>query len=586
MLKFTDSQLMDTGRMIRTRSDTAFPHTRLIVLAFIGLLLCGSSLPALADPAIHFTDVETGPLTGGPANLGVPISIFGEGFGATRGSSRVTIGGVEVAAYNSWGTNNAQNPTLDMIVVQPGPGTVSGPIVVTVGGRQSNSNFSFAVNSGKIRYVSPGGSDSNPCTEALPCATVLRAVGPSITGPGDTVLVRGGTSTEGEMWIRNVNGNGGSAGQPKTVKNYPNEAPVFTNATRSASIEADYLTFSGLRFLNGKSLGIPDVGDTGRIKGVRFVNNRADGAVGWAFIDLHGDDHLLAGNVCEATSSAVGTQGHCYYVSYGNNLKLIYNIGSGAPGYGLHIFDQRRQANDFQRMITNVLVEGNILKNSKQRSGLILAMGDEDGKGNRIQNVIVRNNIFTGNNHQGVALGVNIQNVQLYNNTFYQNGRQDILLSESGPVQSITIRNNLLYHSANSNCTVDCSWYQDAHIGYTPAAVQGLTINQNGYFGQAITILSGSGSNQTNIGGSGDSAAVTGSVAFTNPALFDFRVAAGGTPIDRGVNLGSLVPRDLNGIPRPQGGAYDLGAFEFDTGSPAPSDTLAPAAPMSLRVVP
>jgi hypothetical protein len=69
---------------------------------------------------ILFTDVEYGPKTGGPNNLGVPISIFGKGFGSSRGSSKVTIGGVEVGSYMVWGANNAHNTTLDMIVVQPG----------------------------------------------------------------------------------------------------------------------------------------------------------------------------------------------------------------------------------------------------------------------------------------------------------------------------------------------------------------------------------------------------------------------------------------------------------------------------------
>ena len=77
--------------------------------------------PTTAAPRILFTDVEGGPVSGGPGNRGVPISIFGKGFGATRGASKVTIGGVEAAGYMSWGAGNANNPGLDMITVQPGP---------------------------------------------------------------------------------------------------------------------------------------------------------------------------------------------------------------------------------------------------------------------------------------------------------------------------------------------------------------------------------------------------------------------------------------------------------------------------------
>ncbi len=97
-------------------------------------------------------------------------------------------------------------------------------------------------------------------------------------------------------------------------------------------MDADYVTISGFRFRTGKTIGIPDTGDAGRRRGVRFINNSLTGPISWGFIDTHGDDHMLAGNSCEATSSPVGTQGHCYYVPYGNNLRIIYNVGGGAPG--------------------------------------------------------------------------------------------------------------------------------------------------------------------------------------------------------------------------------------------------------------
>jgi hypothetical protein len=529
--------------------------------------ITAASAALAAPPAILFTDIESGPVLGGPNNRGVPISIFGKGFGATRGSSTVTIGGVEVAAYNAWGANNANNPTLDMLVVQPGANVVGGPIVVSVNGESSNANFSFRKNDGKVLFVATNGSDSNACTEAAPCATVLRAASGSVSSPGDAILVREGTYAESEIWIRNVNGDSGTASERKTIKNFPNEVPLFNNAARNFIVEANHMTVSGLRFANGKSIGVPETGDATRLRGVKFVNLRADGAVSWSFLDLHGDDHVLAGCVCEATSSVQGTQGHCYYVSYGNNLRLIYNIGSGAPGYGLHIFDQRRKAGDFTRVISNVLVEGNILKNSKQRSGLILAMGDESALGNRIENVLIRNNIFTRNNHTGVVLGLNIANIEMYNNTFYQNGRQGLLMSDTGPIGNVSVENNLFYQSANDVCTSNCSWYPFGHIGLTPSAVSEFVVNNNGYFGEARTaapvIWSGLGSNQTDIGATGDPANVTGAVAFANPTTFDFRVTRGDA-INRGVDLTSAVAKDYNGLLRAQGAAFDLGAFETD----------------------
>jgi hypothetical protein len=222
-----------------------------------------------------------------------------------------------------------------------------------------------------------------------------------------------------------------------------------------------------------------------------------------------------------------------------------------------------RSSTDFRRVISNVLIEGNILKDSKQRAGLIIAMGDEGNLGNRAENIVVRNNIFTGNNHQGVTLGSYLDNVHIVNNTFYQNGRQGLTIGETGVRSGIVIRNNLFFQSPNGNCRVDCSWYQDAHVQFTPATVPGLVLNNNGYFPAEPLILNGIGSNMVNIGRNGDSAAVTGTVQFNDPASFDFRVRAGSAVIDRGAPTVTQVTSDAYGVARPRGAAIDIGAFEF-----------------------
>lgn len=524
--------------------------------------------PSLAPPAILFTDVQTGPTTGGPNNLGVPIAIFGTGFGATRGSGTVTIGGVEVAAYLVWGQHNALNPTLDLIVVQPGPSVPGGAIAVTVGGRRSNTDVTFAPNAARIRYVAAGGSDAGPCLEATPCATIGRAILPDVTGPGDTILVRGGVHPEGEIWVRREYGHGGASGQQKTIKAYPGEAVTLTNGDRPFIVDADFVTVSGFRFANGKSLGIPDAGDLNRRRGNRFINNAVAGPVAWAFIDSHGDGHTIAGNVCEATTSVVGTQGHCFYVSYGDGVRIAHNIGSGAPGYGIHVFDQRRASTDFRRVISNLIIEGNIVKASRQRSGLILAMSDEAGLGNVIEHVIVRNNVLTGNNHLGMTVSGNVRDVKVSNNTFVENGRQGLYVGSGALLGGIDVRNNVFVQSVNTVCTSDCTWYAVAHLQVENGA-PGVAIRTNGYFQGPPALV-----------GAADSAAVTGAIAFAAPAQLDFHVLGGSDSIDRGESLPE-VPVDADGLRRPGGSAYDLGAFEWswEAGSPPLS------APTNVRIV-
>lgn len=529
-------------------------------------------------PVIFFTDLESGPKTGGPSNLGAPISIFGKSFGASRGTSKVTIGGVEVASYLVWGENNAHNSHLDMIVVQPGPNVSGGSIMVTVSGKNSNTDFAFYPNGGNIYYIAPAGSDSAVCFAASPCATVLYVLG-TLMKPGDVVLMRGGNYSEGEVWVRGDYGQSGTLSQRKTVKNYPGEEVYLTNAARGFIIDADYITVSGLNFQNGKSLGIAGWANPNQA-GDKFVNNTFKGLISYDAVSITGNDHLIAGNVCEVSGSTVGTQGHCYYIHHGNNTKLLYNIGSSAPGYNIHLYDQRRSASDFKRVISNLLIEGNILKNSTHRSGLLIGMDDEAALGNTIDNVVVRNNIFTANNHVGLVVnggsGVT-RNVKVYNNTFYENGKQGIYIANDSGITNLNIRNNLIYQAVNANCIQldTCSWFPLAHI-QAGTLVSGLTLDHNSYHGNPLIILDGSDANP-----------ITGSVNFIDPAGLNFRLDLGSSQIDRGADLASDVPRDFDGQARPQGQAYDTGAFEYvSAGTSPPTPPILPPPPPPTPVPP
>lgn len=121
--------------------------------------------------------------------------------------------------------------------------------------------------------------------------------------------------------------------------------------------------------------------------------------------------------------------------------------------------------------------------------------------------------------------------------------------------------------SANAVCRSNCSWYGVAHVQVDTGAPQ-VTLRGNGYFAGATTII-----------GASDAAAVTGAVAFVNPAQLDYRVEAGSNSIDRGETLAD-VPLDYVGASRPIGSAVDLGAFEVPGGAP-----VLPTAPRNLRIV-
>lgn len=514
----------------------------------IRLVAAGSAPPPTGGvPAVLFTDVEAGPVSGGPNNRGVPIAIFGKGFGATRGTSKVTLGGVEVASYLMWGENNANNTALDMIVVQPGALSAAGPVVVNVGGKLSNADHRFTPSGGKVYYVAPSGSDAAPCSETQPCATILHAAA-DVMVAGDAVLVRGGTLNDNEIWIRDVLGHSGTPNKPKIIRNYPGESPEFSIGVRPFALSANYVTISGIHFKNGKSLGIG--GEMESFIGNRVYNSTFRGVIDYDAIGIHGNDILLAGNDCDVPSSTQGTQGHCYYISAGDNVRLRYNVAKGAPGYGIHIFDQKRGSGaDFRRVISNVLVEGNLLAVSPERSGMIVAMGDEAALGNHIDGVTIRNNIFAANNFTGIAIGGNVRNVKVYHNTFYQNGRQGVTIYDDPTISGVEIANNLFDQTTNANCKANCSWYAPAHVE-KGARATGVTLTNNFYApGPALLI------------GATDASGAVGLPGFVNAATGNYRLAAGSAAIDKGGLLPS-VATDFDGTPRVFGAKPDAGAFE------------------------
>ncbi|MGB7540918.1 MAG: choice-of-anchor Q domain-containing protein, partial [Burkholderiales bacterium] len=67
-----------------------------------------------------------------------------------------------------------------------------------------------------------------------------------------------------------------------------------------------------------------------------------------------------------------------------------------------------------------------------------------------------------------------------------------------------------------------------------------------------------------------DTHSISADPRFVNPSAGDFRLRASSPAINRGSSsVNDVVTTDFDGIARPQGGGYDIGAFEFIR--PAPS---------------
>jgi hypothetical protein len=120
----------------------------------------------------------------------------------------------------------------------------------------------------------------------------------------------------------------------------------------------------------------------------------------------------------------------------------------------------------------------------------------------------------------------------------------------------VTIRNNIFYQPLSTAITT---------YGFSPTS---CTIDHNLIYGTS-TVINGSGCNVSN-------------TIFADPKLvnatttpYDFSLQAGSPAIDAGATLAG-VTTDFNGVSRPQGLGYDIGAYEYVSSSSATPPPPAP----------
>ena len=569
------------------------------------ILLLGAAAPrvssqTISPPRLFFTDIVTGTNTGGENNNGVYLTIYGRGFGATQGSSTVTIGGGAPAQYKIWGQNNSVNTMLDMIVVQIGPKASTGNIVVTVNGNASNL-LPFTVSSGHIYFVSPSGNDSNNGSFASPWLTPVNAKNSMVAG--DTVYFRAGTYTTiddfGSVLLCNKGYCSGTANQYQNFLGYPGETATLGNSsiTRGIYHWADtvwqYSTVAELTLV-GQDYGLTcqNVDTGGACNYLRVVGNNMHSITSGVGLDLEMPaDHIAVyGN--ESAQNCLGSP-DC---SYDNRAYSIYFGGYGAQS-NFDVGWNRLHDNPFGKgiqvyghvagdTITHLVIHDNEVYNNTMTG---IELGGSDGKTDFVQDALLYNNIIWNNANGAPAShmvygGVELEGLDandgtytLYNNTFYANSPAHSNIQPGGAiafgnngVKSVTLANNIFYAVSGSPCYL----YFDDNTAPTASRV---SFSNNLYF-SAGKGPSGCNYSVGSIKVASDAKGVNGNPNFVGPSALNFHLTAGSPAIDAGMNTG--VATDFDGVVRPQGSAFDIGAFEFVSGS---SKQLPP--PINVSVV-
>lgn len=280
-------------------------------------------------PAVLYTDLDSGPNTGGENNQGAWVTIYGQNFGSQQGSSTITVGGGAVAAVKYW--------TKNRIAVQLGRAATTGPVVVTVNGVPSNSSVMFTVRGGNIRCVSNDGSDWGSGLWPKCWRTVSQAVHSSRFLPGDIVYVRAGVVTQGRDPDGSAQGDGGVLSirrngsqrpgtecAPLALVAYPGETVTIGAATDRSAIEVKNYADENATFwtiANFHLQGITAVGISGGPRG----------NAGWRFV---GND-ISCPNFVSSTGGNGGTADACFEADKSNGMifygNRVHDVGTHTP---------------------------------------------------------------------------------------------------------------------------------------------------------------------------------------------------------------------------------------------------------------
>jgi hypothetical protein len=211
----------------------------------------------------------------------------------------------------------------------------------------------------------------------------------------------------------------------------------------------------------------------------------------------------------------------------------------------------------------NIIFENNLIMNSTGQMFMTSVALDGTG-GNRLHDWDVRNNVWVNIAMQG---NVGIPNFRFYNNTLYNadyvNGFALYLYPEVwGDPNGAQIMNNIFIDAGGVNNTSITGAYY---------IVKGTNITKDYNY-----VARGPSKGYATLTGFTEAHGINGGdPKFVNLPTNDFHLQQNSPAINKGTTLTGFN-YDANGISRPQGAAWDIGAFEYTGGS-----TLAP--PTNLR---
>jgi parallel beta-helix repeat protein len=380
---------------------------------------------------------------------------------------------------------------------------------------------------GSTYYVSKTGDDTHTCTQAQSPSTAKRTIKAGLTclSGSDTLMIRAGTYTEGVEHDAIPSGLSGT--QHTIVKAAPGEAVVVNGTNSTGNVwtiySRSYITVdgivmdgsnaSGFGFRIGKNASTDQgshyiVIQNGTVKNVPHYSGIA--SQGLTGADL--SSHISIVNV-EVYNCGDDHLDHGIYLAIRDTIIDGCSVHDNY-GHGIHSYSSAGGG-----VHRNIIRNNRVYRNGS--FGILIGSGSENVA---YGNVVWGNGgTITGTGGMWIAYNAATGN-KLFNNTIYSNVGCCIRIRTDGNAEVV---NNICWRNSN-----------DGVVDETGTA----------------TVLNN----------------FNGDPCFVNAPAGNFALQAGSAAIDAGVSLDE-VSSDCQGVSRPQGNGFDIGAFEFYAGQiPAP----------------
>ena len=573
---------------------------RVFIFTILGAASCAY---AAAGLVLNFSDLINGPKSGLNDGLGegAIVTVWGNNLGSSQGTSKLYFKDSqnnthEAAHIYYWKNADGQLPggpaelctyhKMQEIAFSIPSAAADGPgsIYVKVNGTDSNE-LEFTINNGRIffatnadvRYAGSG-SFADPFQHITDFYQQLL--------PGDLLYSRGGVYTgsygfwqagAGQFMLAKT----GQINKDNVFACYPGERVTVQGPGRAFRLgtpsdgKAHHTTISKYCMDGNATSGAGGVSGDGfyaseetgasdaRIVGCKIYNCMKSSSTNTmtGTVVFNADNNSILGSEINnvGVSSHPINNHHLVYVQSGSdNAEIAYNyFHDDAVGHCVQIHGD----NPGKFQYDNVRIHSNYISGRHRPA---------DIRGPTISNVLTDTTVYFYNNiidSIGEFSGINIVNgnVHVYNNTFY-NMQQPAISLYSSYAKQVYASNNIMYVSPGRQYILFGTYATD----YPDWS--NIALENNLYYGN------GDGPSQ-------DAKAINSNPLFADEGGLNLYLQETSPARDAGTSsVSGVLTKDYYGFSRPQGAAYDIGAFEYTDGTTAPPDTTPPAAPGGITV--